>query len=1481
MRKCTRMAHVKNSKGEVVVSRLYEDLLTYTSNNRRLTKEYYAVGTNQEFLDKVRDRVEFDENGEITFKSLKEVANIEINKNELIIALNKNLGSGIYEYDEAITKLMDFNRNSPYNNKYMATITSINDGKYQLSVVEKTKENQIKLKDIIAKRTLQDRIKYYLSSNGVAVDFIDSDEKINGRYSTENAEKTADGLYHLIKIVNGESVDEVLAEEAGHFIVGAMNNSPLMTRLLNLLKDIDLQKEILGDDYYNKSSGTSIKREAAGVLIGKSLINEVDKRKPWTSLVNRIINKVKSIFASLKGDDIRKMQLEAQSIADQIASGFMSDKFSGVTEEALKIRETLYSSNVSVNVKTFKKVLETLKLLTYEMRQIDNNLYKKFANITTQVEYNRDVSTPDIFSDIISIEGITEAVNLITDLMVSDIPELFKSVDFNNISDFYTNMARNGNTLRKINTYVKYATSIIKIINDVISDIPGKSKLTGDITEVRLTDNLGNAVVYNLKTMASTLDRLVRGQDGIYPQLLNKQSQFYLRFLEETYGSKYISRSARVVFNFKKEGKLINFKKAENIPIEDFMKHLENDINFFERWVASMSNNPDIVGQIVDKSVKHANKISDDLTYNDYEEIERIKKRFEYLKKKKLISSLREILEVDSSNNLTGNLISELNFGEWEDSFNKMKEEAREEFNKLYPNTDNLSDIAKGILWNNYFKPKYKSWHKKNSVYYKSSDTDPGRYIPNSKLYKNKKWDELPVEVQNLVSDFLNLKTRIDERLGNEHTSPMRVPQFTGAFITEIRNKHMSGENIPKAAIHTIANSIRDTFCEKSTDREYGSNITYNSEADQLFQDEIEFEKDKLNRIPLYGINKLDDMTQLSTDLFGSFLAYANMANKYATLNIIVDTLEVGKDVLNKRSVNGLKTEEESDNKSNAFNRYTKYLDKQIYNIHQKKITLRGKLILNKIAGFFTGLASKIYLGGNVAGGLVNVGTGSIEIFKEALTSEYFNVKDWAVANALYSTNLHNLLWGTIKEYKDDTLFNEDNLSKFIRHFDALSDNDKDFSNWDSEKSKLAKFFNQSLWFPYKSGEHYMQTIPYLALGNHIKLYYIDNNGETKEITLLQAYNITVKDNYKKQDKIDLNSTILYKSKDNIETYNMISDIIRQINNAKSPTSLLSGTITLSQEQEDYLKSKGYNIANLDSTKLLLEDELQKLVWSDYDEINFKNKAREIANRMHGIYNNVDKVEFQQNVYGNALLAMRGYALGMIERRFGSSKFNVAIGGEVSGSILDLAKVIVSWFTDKKMFGLTYRALLLPVGKKAKENMMKAGFSEHQYYNMRRNWADMLFIAALVLLKYLTAKPDDDDDDEEVNIGMGVAYYLSSRLLREQAAFNSLRGIKDEKSSLLDLEPIGLSVASDLTEISIGLIGQQFVTPHNRRLKKEEQPNNYTKYYYNSKKEGFYTYGDSKAEKKLLRMLPYYRTYLQVQNPYEAAASFEWGRKLN
>ena len=47
------------------------------------------------------------------------------------------------------------------------------------------------------------------------------------------------------------------------------------------------------------------------------------------------------------------------------------------------------------------------------------------------------------------------------------------------------------------------------------------------------------------------------------------------------------------------------------------------------------------------------------------------------------------------------------------------------------------------------------------------------------------------------------------------------------------------------------------------------------------------------------------------------------------------------------------------------------------------------------------------------------------------------------------------------------------------------------------------------------------------------------------------------------------------------------------------------------------------------------------------------NKSREINNRLHGIYNKMDKTAFQQYLLGSLLTSMRRYALGMINRRFG------------------------------------------------------------------------------------------------------------------------------------------------------------------------------------------------------------------------------------
>ena len=462
--KCSIYAHCTNSKGEVVESRLFKDLLHYTSNNRELAKEYYGIGINPKFLEKVQGSAKFDENGEITFQSLRSLAKLNVDKDMLINTLNRDINSGIYDYVEAVNRLQSFNRNSQFNNEFMATIKSTTDGKYYLSVVEKNPSNELALNQEISNRTLQDRIKYYLNKAGVSIEFIENDEKVNGRYSTKNAKKTADGLYQLIQVANGKNVTGVLAEEAGHFAIGALGNSPLIERLMGLLTP-EVQKQIVGDEYDSKYLGESSRREIAGTLVGQAIAGNIDDRAPWQSLVKRIVNTAKRIFHSIKGDSIANATLEAERIADIIAKGFMSPNFTGSVEEAIKTKETLYNAPTSFNVKVFKQAVNRLKLQASEMKSISNTLFDKFNSIVGQVESGRNLNLPSSFADSIALEGITEAISLMSDLMVAEIPDTLASIDFDNVTDFNSNMPANAKALRVVRTFARNALALIDLIN--------------------------------------------------------------------------------------------------------------------------------------------------------------------------------------------------------------------------------------------------------------------------------------------------------------------------------------------------------------------------------------------------------------------------------------------------------------------------------------------------------------------------------------------------------------------------------------------------------------------------------------------------------------------------------------------------------------------------------------------------------------------------------------------------------------------------------------------------------------------------------------------------------------------------------------------------------------------------------------------------------------------------------------------------------
>ena len=64
---------------------------------------------------------------------MRSLAKLNVDKDTLINTLNKDINSGIYDYEEAVNRLQSFNRNSQFNNEFMATITSTKDGRYNLS----------------------------------------------------------------------------------------------------------------------------------------------------------------------------------------------------------------------------------------------------------------------------------------------------------------------------------------------------------------------------------------------------------------------------------------------------------------------------------------------------------------------------------------------------------------------------------------------------------------------------------------------------------------------------------------------------------------------------------------------------------------------------------------------------------------------------------------------------------------------------------------------------------------------------------------------------------------------------------------------------------------------------------------------------------------------------------------------------------------------------------------------------------------------------------------------------------------------------------------------------------------------------------------------------------------------------------------------------------------------------------------------------
>lgn len=1524
---CVFKPTVRNKEGKEVNSRLFDNLLHFSSNDREFAKKYYFIGTNDEFLRTNARHVEYDENGEITFKSLKNLVSLDISSEKIINQLNKDISSGEHEYGEAVSLMTSFNNNSPYNDEYMATINTVEGGKANLQVVRKTTANQTALEETLTNKSLFDRIKQAVERIGGSIDFIDENYS---KYDTVNARKAESGLYNVIFLsrkkfyrrnsdnkenpyskdisigppeadfsnvdaagtgvlipiyLNGEYIGETglnnalyhkdkgisikgeyiempsvggsnitiekeyrgkgygkaayfelakfaanngkilrsapdksrtpastrvweslvrdgyakkvdnryeiinstlndaskvvdengetyataftadMAEEAGHFAVGALGNNPLVKRLESLCTP-EVQESILKDHYRDVQGRKNPRRETAGFLVGQYIMDEVDQESTLGRLAGRIVNLAKRMFYRLTLDDVSRMREEAKAIAKNIARGFMSGDNAGSIENALENKEILYSSVDSVPVSSFKDVIQQLNLLASEMSAVDKTLYRKWKDIEANTAIGRLFENPSFFADMAAIDGLSVALTQLAD----SVPEMIDMLDSVNYNP--DEVPANAKKLRQVSLFVQESIAIMGIIDNM---------LTSD--EVQLKEDARDALDKAYKNLSS----LIKGADKLEVNLLKKERKLYLSFLKDIYGGEYVERAARVVFNFNKRG--LERVAESREYLSKAMESLDRDDNFMNRYITSMANSSDIINQLAYKTKASANKFADENTIKAWNDIRTLEQR---VKKAKV--DTKKLLEVSAKDGkLTGNYISKYNWGDWENDWYEFKNKCKENFLND-PSIEGKTQIEREYLWDVYFRPLAKDWHKSHSTY----DQTTQRPMPNNS-YRNHNYDRLTDTEKTALDDILELKGSLDdlliyqsyngEMIEAAHTHLYRMPQFRGSTQNRIENLKMTNP-LGKAISGAIRQNLINTFTITSEDRDYGSAMTHNTIDEDVFSDRLDFEKEKVKRVPLYGINKLKDMSELSTDIFNGLLQYAAMANTYVATSSVVDILETGRDVLANRRVKGLKREVERDKKSRVFGRYCDFLDAQVYNLYTNSKLKFGQIALTKVIGFFGGLASKVFLGGNVAGGMVNVMTGFNEITKEAIAGEVYTLADLTKANALYFKHLPENWLEAGMGVKNNK------VSLFMKRFNVQNNLDTETRNWSTRESRLARLnpFGNNLMLPYKSGDHYMQSMSYLAAANHYK--FLDTDGKT--ISLWDALEVK-----------------------NIDDSNP---------KAGKTLELKEGVLYIDPETK------------------------QTREWNLDDEVKFQNLCRETNNRMHGIYNRMDKTAFHNTWYGQAALAMRGYALGLLYRRFSSNQYSVALGRESEGSLVTASKVFVNMFGGTKNFIPSLRALLCPFGDSVKNSLLGMGFSVEQYRNMRRNWADFALIGMLWVLKALTAKSEDDDDDDDTI--SGLIYYFASRLYMEQNAYNTPWGIWQEQKSVLDWMPSGVSVAGQILDISRLMITQEEYKTSSATHEK----------------------GDKKWEYKIGSYIPYYRSTRVLDHPYEAAKSYEYGR---
>ena len=1218
-------ALIKNNKE--VESKLFNDLLSLTGN-RESSKYLWGLSQVKEFTDNL-EGLQLDENGEVTIESYNKALNIKelLNGNTTLLVEKRQLGAidsndnpiEHINVESIIEKVINFNKE---NQNLVADISRSGD-KYVININNKTLDNQNIPENLMFSNSLNNHLRMLMNSLGFEVE-VKSNLGHAGIFNPLQGEQTAGLLKTVIQVAEGKVGEEAFPEEFSHFIFDGLIKEPLVQRVLTALQVEGAVEAVLKDEYdqYNelyKGDSFMLRKEAAGKLM-HAHITKAPVEAVHQNLISRLWNLVKNKIQKLSQSNIDKAINDANLAIEKITPAILDGSLL-----------PLFDKSLLQDSKPLFKIASKID----KMQQISEDalrLYSKRIKILQARSKNGKYSDKDL-----------EAIK----------------------------------KLQKLNEEKKYARSSMVFLTESLSeiqklqsDINGLSEINSGEELIRIGSNSKvlrrtkefidaySPIITDMTAMESFQERgevLLSKEEAIKIAQLASEITKIIAYLNTTYRSLRFN----TVFNFQKqffgEDKMIGLgkNKTDRMTLEMILTMSEKDISGADRWLNTMGDSSDPLLSLIDKVVKTTHSKRDNI-------LERLlfNLRATHIELTRAGHNTDFMFEKDSNGKITDKIISDIDFVK----FKKNKEE----FIKK------LKD--KGTK-NYIIQTKLEAWERRNmeSILV---DKETGRIevLPSKKMYSIDRLSKLDSAQKKYYDDMMQLKAQLDSMIPAKHAH-----MYNSIYI---RNNLVEGvlNNIsdPRKSSKMLLETFKDKFLVRSDDTDYAQPIfnleEYNDwvalnnidvstpeleqEAEKKYNKYLkntrlqiltDFSNKRVETMPVYYVNPLEDLDRLSTDFTSSMLAYAAMAVNYHEMNKIVDVMELTRDLLKERKVQQMKGDKKLVDSFKAVNKvyemaYTKkgsetrtgaridsYYAAEFYGerkLDEGSIKLFGSEIsISKTGDTIKAYTGEIGLALNAFSSLNNAVVGKYQMFLEAIGGEYYGLKDSAIAKKNYYANLPDYL-GEI-----NSIVKNNKMGLLSDKFDALEEFNSSLKGKDFYKNAAARILGKTnTRFMSTAGEHYLHVRNMLAMLNSNKV--LDKNG--KEISIYEAY--TTKE-YKDASGKSLGSILVFK--DGVKTLNGEQLFTLEHH-------ILMDSLT---KKESLSKDDKAKIMELDAIKSFTDNKMN----------NLKMRIGKVSQSLNGAFNEIDKGEIHKYVLGRMAMQFRQWMPAHYNRRLGSAYYDTQL----------------------------------------------------------------------------------------------------------------------------------------------------------------------------------------------------------------------------